>query len=307
MKPTDKQIIANRGNAGKSTGPVTPSGKAIASRNALRHGLLAKEIVINAGEGAESQDEFDALLADLKDQFDPQGTLEEMLVEKIASAYWRLRRAHRFEVGLIRNSLDNITDDFYNEETYGDDKKRTDEEIDQDIEQQQEYLEQWKKDKKELTAMHKAGKPLEEIDDWQDNWDWLTEKVNDILPEMDEDTTPEPKEMRQLLNTQANWSDDRIWQAHIELCDDRVKHHRENILAFEEEKEKNRLKRQVIMKLGSIPSKNELDRLLKYEGAIERQFYKAIDQLERLQRLRKGDAVPAPVNINLAVDTENRD
>jgi len=50
-----------------------------------------------------------------------------------------------------------------------------------------------------------------------------------------------------------------------------------------------------------------LARLLKYEGAIERQFYKAIDQLERLQRLRKGDAVPAPVNINLAVDTENRD
>jgi len=307
MKPTDKQIIANRGNAGKSTGPVTPSGKAIASRNALKHGLLAKEIVINAGEGAESQEQFDALLADLKDQFDPQGTLEEMLVEKIASAYWRLRRAHRFEVGLIRDSLDNVTDDFYNEKTYGDDKKRTDEEIEQSVKQEQEYLEQWKKDKKELTAMHKHGKPLDEIYDWQDNWDWLTEKVNDILPEMDEDTTPEPKEMRQLLNTQANWSDDQIWQAHIELCDDRVKHHRERILELEKEKENNRLKRQVIMKLGSIPSKNELDRLLKYEGAIERQFYKAIDQLERLQRLRKGDNVPAPVNIDLNVNTENTD
>jgi len=43
----------------------------------------------------------------------------------------------------------------------------------------------------------------------------------------------------------------------------------------------------------------------KYEGSIERQFYKAIDQLERLQRIRAGDQVPAPVNIDLAVDTEN--
>ena len=34
-----------------------------------------------------------------------------------------------------------------------------------------------------------------------------------------------------------------------------------------------------------IPSRDELDRLLRYEGAIERQFYKALHQLERLQRL----------------------
>jgi len=302
MKPTDKQIIANRGNAGRSTGPVTPSGKAIAARNSLKHGLLAKEVVIDAGEGAENQEQFDALLADLKDQFDPQGTLEEMLVEKIASAYWRLRRAHRFEVGLIRNSLDNLTDNFYNEETYGDDKKRTDEEIEQSIKQEQEYLEQWKKDKKELTAMHKKGKPLDEIYDWQDNWDWLAEKVNDVLPERDEHTTPEPKEMRQLLNTQANWSDDQIWQAHIELCDDRVKHHRERILELEKEKGNNKLALQVKKKLGSVPEDPELNRLLKYEGSIERQFYKAIDQLERLQRRRLGDNVPAPVNIDLNVN-----
>ena len=67
MKTTDKQIAANRKNAAHSTGPVTPSGKAIASRNALKHGLLAKEILVDAGEGAESQEEFDAVLLDLKD------------------------------------------------------------------------------------------------------------------------------------------------------------------------------------------------------------------------------------------------
>ena len=43
--------------------------------------------------------------------------------------------------------------------------------------------------------------------------------------------------------------------------------------------------------LGNIPNKVELDRLLRYEGAIERQFYKALGELERLQRLRAGENV----------------
>jgi hypothetical protein len=36
-----------------------------------------------------------------------------MLVEKIAVADWRLRSAHRYEVGLIRRKLDNATDRYY--------------------------------------------------------------------------------------------------------------------------------------------------------------------------------------------------
>lgn len=36
--------------------------------------------------------------------------------------------------------------------------------------------------------------------------------------------------------------------------------------------------------------------------AIERQFYKAIDQLERLQRLRASDPVAAPVKIDVTTD-----
>ncbi len=81
--------------------------------NALKHGLLAKEVVITVGEGAEDPEEFNVLLEDLKTQLAPAGTLEEMLTEKIAVAYWRLRRAYRYEVGLIRDELDNATDDFY--------------------------------------------------------------------------------------------------------------------------------------------------------------------------------------------------
>lgn len=307
MTVSEKQLEANRKNAQKG-GVKTEEGKAIIRYNALKHGLLAKEVIVTVGDGAENPEEFNALMEDLSTQLKPVGVLEEMLVEKIAVAYWRLRRAYRYEAGLIRDKLDDAVNDFYENTDYDGQKfNKTDEEIERDIKQEQENLEIWEKDKEQLTAMLKDGKSLEEIYDWEGNWDWLTEKVSHILPEMDEEATLEPKKMRELLNTHAKWSDEQIWQAHIELCDDRMKHHREQIVSFEKQKAKNKLRFQVIKKLGSIPSKDELDRLLRYEGAIERQLYKAINQLERQQRLRAGDNVPAPIAVDVDVNTGQND
>ena len=42
-----------------------------------------------------------------------------------------------------------------------------------------------------------------------------------------------------------------------------------------------------------------MDNFLRYETAIERQLYKAINQLERLQRMRAGDHVPAPIQVDV--------
>jgi len=179
---------------------------------------------------------------------------------------------------------------------------KTDQEIEQEIQQAEEAVRCWQDDKEHLTKIFKENTPLEKIYDWQGNWDWLCQKVSDFLPDMDEDERLEPKEIRELLNTHAKWSDEQIWQAHIELCDERTEYHKGEIEKLRQEPEKNRLKIQVITKLGSIPSKHELDRLLRYEGAIERQLYKAMNQLERLQRMRLGDNVPAPVEIDVDVN-----
>jgi hypothetical protein len=302
MTVSEKQLEANRENALKG-GVKTPEGKAIVKYNALKHGLLAKEIVITVGDGAENPEEFNGLLEDLKTQLKPEETLEEILVEKIAIAYWRLRRAYKYEVGLIRDELDNATDKFYDKPTYsGDKQNRTDEKIEQDIKQGQESLEAWEKEKEQLTAMRKDGKPLEEIYDWEVRWEELCDKIYHLLPE-DEEKDWQPSDIREFLNKEQGWSDDAIWQAHIEICDGEIKHQEEEIAALRQEIEKNRLKLQVIKKLGSIPSKDELDRLLRYEGAIERQFYKAMNQLERLQRMRSGESVPAPIEVDVDVDT----
>ncbi|MHC4327561.1 MAG: hypothetical protein ACYSWW_05505 [Planctomycetota bacterium] len=304
MTVSKKQLEANKKNA-RRAGVKTPEGKAIVKYNALKHGLLAKEVVITVGEGAENPEEFNALLEDLKVQLAPAGTLEEMLVEKVAVAYWRLRRAYRYEVGLIRNELDNAIDDFYGEEDWQHKKvNEADDEIDRQIAEHKEGIEYWKKDKRELTKLYKAGKPLEGIYDWEENWECLYEDVCDLLPDdADSEQLMAPKGLREFLNTKEGWSDARIWKKLIELCGDNTKPHKEEIARLEKQKQKNRLRLQVVMKLGNIPSKEELDRLLRYEGAIERQLYKALNQLERIQRLRAGDSVPPPIEVDVDVST----
>ena len=42
-----------------------------------------------------------------------------------------------------------------------------------------------------------------------------------------------------------------------------------------------------------------IDRIMRYQTTINRQLYHAINQLERLHRLRKGDNVPAPLNLQV--------
>lgn len=302
MKTTDKQIAANRRNAALSTGPVTESGKAIASHNSLKHGLLAKEIIIDAGEGAESREEFDAVLLALKNQFDPQGPLEEMLVEKIVVAYWRLRRAHRYEVGLIRRNLKDAIAEYYKEDPFRPGRSKIpDDQIDAKVTEAQELREAWQDDRNQFTKMRKAGEDLQEIYDWQDNWDWLHDRAAETVDDVSDES---PATMRASLNG-AGWTDDDIWQCHIDLCTEQMESQAQTIRELQKQKQDNQLALQVQQKINSIPSGYDLDHLLKYEGSIEKQFYKAIDQLERLQRMRAGDHVPSPVKIDLSVDTES--
>ncbi len=281
-----KQLKANRENA-KKGGVKTEAGKEITKYNALKHGLLAKEIVVDAGDGAENHDEFQALISDLVEQFKPEGTIEEILVEKIAASYWCLIRCHRYEVGLIRSELDTVNDKFY-------DCHSTDEQIDENLRKTESEIKSWQGDKKVLIKMREKGTDLKEIYGWQGNWEWLADKNSHLVRGID----GQPVSIRTALN-RAEWSDDKIWQAHIELCDERTTALKKDIEQLNRDKRENKLSLQVKKKLACIPARDELGRLLKYETAIERQLYKALNQLERMQRLRAGDNVPAPIKIDL--------
>jgi len=92
-----KKAEANRRNALKSTGPRTPEGKAAVRLNALKHGLLSEEILL-PGEDERALREFtESLRAELQ----PVGELENLLVDRIVSLTWRLRRLGRVEAGIF--------------------------------------------------------------------------------------------------------------------------------------------------------------------------------------------------------------
>ena len=109
MRVTEKKREANRRNALRSSGPKTAQGKSIAKWNAVKHGLLSREAVIPVGEGQERRSDFQALLARLRRDLRPRRALEQMLVEKIAVGYWRLRRVLRCETGEIRKGLESAS------------------------------------------------------------------------------------------------------------------------------------------------------------------------------------------------------
>jgi len=91
---TEAQILANRRNSQKSTGPRSSEGKAAVSQNAVKHGLSAARDVINS----ESQAEFDLYRQQLLAELAPVSPMESMLAERIVSLSWRLKRT-----GLIQN------------------------------------------------------------------------------------------------------------------------------------------------------------------------------------------------------------
>jgi hypothetical protein len=93
------RIEANRANSKHSTGPVTPQGKAKASRNALKHGLLSREVVLATEDRAEFEGFRERMSADLG----PVGELEETLADRVAGQWWRLKRVARVEAGLFEH------------------------------------------------------------------------------------------------------------------------------------------------------------------------------------------------------------
>ncbi len=49
-----------------------------------------------------------------------------------------------------------------------------------------------------------------------------------------------------------------------------------------------------------LPSDKALEKILRYETTLERQILRAMAQLERLQRMRRGELVPAPLSVELS-------
>lgn len=319
---SERQIQANRRNALRSTGPKTTRGKRAVSRNAITHGLLAREVVITAGDGEERLKEFRALVESLYEHYEPVGPVEGMFVERIAVCWWKLGRAVRAENGEIRKRLDTLKIDralrksnqanldVARSEIDGslyDAKNRTDQNVStadrwSAMQVTQTNLRGHRSGLESLSALLEIAKSKIAIDGY------MSEKIRKKIflefcfcdywfaftclhagpPEAKKEGVPSEKGGEKQIETK---SADLV--ALIERQLEKIGMFKEYALVRED------LELDAEARSFSLPSVDATDKLLRYESHLDRQLYRAMDQLERLQRQRRGENVPPPLNVNL--------
>jgi len=95
------QILANRANAQKSTGPRSAEGKAASRFNALKHGLDAQSMVLPGEDPAD----YEALARDYDRSLRPETPIERFHVDTLIRADWQKRRLQLVEADLFRTVL----------------------------------------------------------------------------------------------------------------------------------------------------------------------------------------------------------
>jgi len=83
-----------------AAGPRTDAGKKRSRRNALKHGIFSKRLILDG----ELRADLEKLHRDLREYYQPQGAAEKILVEKLAIDLLRESRAIEAEHAIIARS-----------------------------------------------------------------------------------------------------------------------------------------------------------------------------------------------------------
>jgi hypothetical protein len=89
--PTDRQMVANKANALKSTGPTTAQGKAAARRNALKHGMTCEKENLFSSDAILFKDRLEGWTKTVH----PRNDLEHYQIECAVRATVNLDRCAR--------------------------------------------------------------------------------------------------------------------------------------------------------------------------------------------------------------------
>ncbi|HTM39861.1 MAG TPA: hypothetical protein VL177_03075 [Terriglobales bacterium] len=259
------RLETNQINALKSTGPRTAQGKRNTRFNAVKHGFFSRQVVLSSKKIGEDPAEFEALLRKLRHHYHPADISEEIQVEIIAVCLWRERRALRCELGEVGHARDmNRRHNLFTAVTTSDSPAKRILQVLRkgDLEMDRDG---------ELSSATKAT--LSALFHWDELDDAVLEKSG-----------ARPDGARQIALLQ-------------DLLHQNIQEAIQHFGAFQEESEKNQ-ERQVIERY-SIPDDEALNRILKYQALNDRRLQRALIQLERLQRQRKGDYVPPPVKVSV--------
>ena len=288
---TPAQLAANRRNAQKSSGPRSAEGRAKSKLNALKHGLLSQEVLVRGKHACESRREFQKLAEQILADLDPVGAVECLLVDQIVTAYWRLRRVLRAEAGEIALNVDsgqwqrtriNIR---YESMNWGlfDDPTR--------------FMDNSAMGNRVMANQLKAVRAS--VEKTSQLTEAAIQKV--IFHGKTYRVTQDLEELRLKLESNPQGLDTTAlaaWQ-------------KEQALAFLDRKpwniswdekmceEHERNAEQAHQAADVLPPPKVLDKFMRYETKLERQLYRAMNQLERLQRQRRGETIPPPLTVEV--------
>jgi hypothetical protein len=319
---SERRIQANRRNALRSTGPKTERGKRTVARNAIKHGLLAREVVITAGDGEECLEEFCDLVKQHCEYYEPVGIVEESLVQTIATCWWRKARVIRAENGEIRRRLDTLAVD---RALRNSDKGNLDlalSEMELGLYNAENQADQQVSTRNRWSAMQVAQSDLRRH---HSGLAYLSALLRKAKSEIASDGYMSEKIREKIVYAFCFWDclfaltcfyagppeakmEDRPSENDV---DEQTDKKRAAVVAFVDDRlerlssfqgyatEREDLVLDAEARSFSLPPVEATDKLLRYEAHLDRQLYRAMDQLERLQRQSRGENVPPPLNINL--------
>ncbi|MCP4481334.1 MAG: hypothetical protein GY817_00700 [bacterium] len=267
---TQKQIEANKNNALLSSGAVTEEGKIIVSKNAVKHGIFAKDLIISNGLGKENKKEYQEILGNLVEDLKPRGQVEYLLIEKIAVDYWRLKRVLRFESGSINKHLEDILNNYY-----------------KNIDSNKEIKENIKDNKKYINWNNKYIECLNQGIVNFDNPTWtgagLEADIEDDLYLVFESIKYDV-----LSNDELNYYKDenlnfenltKLFKSKGLTKKDII-----NKLVFCLEKQNKKFE-DLSLKISSLPTIENIEKIMKYEKSIQKSIMQNIILLKKLQGL----------------------
>jgi hypothetical protein len=291
------QVEANRRNARLSTGPKTAAGQAASRLNALKHGLVARQVVLRGCRLQESSQEFESLCREFHESLAPDGPLEAMLVDRIVPLVWRLRRVPAAETGEIALSVDG-----------GSFKRERDDPLGRLLSAP------WGQLGASLVAHLLRSVPglqylmtcLRTLRQAVESAGELTDAALDTFKKC---LRNEPDEMVEALDQFRA----RLASNPESLPPDALRaRHREEVLHYldaqirrfgfllEHLQQQAETQEKSEQAAALLPPPETLDKILRYETALERQLFRALNQLERVQRRRQGETVPPPLAVDIS-------
>lgn len=105
-----QEAVAHRGGGAK-----TVEGKALVSKNAIRHGLLSCEVLLKS----EDAKTLDGLRLSITAELAPHGEMEAFLVDRLVADMWRLRRALAVERHCGEAAKEKVRGELFGDAVYG--------------------------------------------------------------------------------------------------------------------------------------------------------------------------------------------